>query len=225
MFLFYFFPELILVSSLVFLQQILEAVNTAHEERILHADLKPANFLLVKGVLKLIDFGIAKSILGDTTNIESDAQVGTLNYMSPETFLMTERDEHGNIIKRGRSADIWALGCILYQMVYGKTPFAHITSLHAKIQEVANPRHKINYLPLSNPHLLDIMKKCLTYNRDERSRIPQLLSHPFLQPVHVSNVGAKIEEEILRQIRVEEGQGRDVAALVKVLERVKMLSL
>lgn len=56
-------------------QQILLAVNTIHEERIVHSDLKPANFLLVKGSLKLIDFGIAKAIMSDTTNIQRDSQV------------------------------------------------------------------------------------------------------------------------------------------------------
>lgn len=57
------------------LQQILLAVNTIHEDRIVHSDLKPANFLLVKGSLKLIDFGIAKAIMSDTTNIQRDSQV------------------------------------------------------------------------------------------------------------------------------------------------------
>lgn len=57
------------------LQQILQAVNTIHEERIVHSDLKPANFLLVRGSLKLIDFGIAKAIMSDTTNIQRDSQV------------------------------------------------------------------------------------------------------------------------------------------------------
>jgi len=50
-------------------------VNTIHEERIVHSDLKPANFLLVRGFLKLIDFGIAKAINSDTTNIQRDSQV------------------------------------------------------------------------------------------------------------------------------------------------------
>jgi serine/threonine protein kinase len=59
----------------IILQQILQAVNTIHEERIVHSDLKPANFLLVKGSLKLIDFGIAKAIMSDTTNIQRDSQV------------------------------------------------------------------------------------------------------------------------------------------------------
>ena len=53
----------------------LQAVQTIHEKAIVHSDLKPANFLLVAGSLKLIDFGIAKAIPNDTTNIYRDAQV------------------------------------------------------------------------------------------------------------------------------------------------------
>ena len=53
----------------------LEAVNVIHEERIVHSDLKPANFVLIRNTLKLIDFGIAKAIANDTTNIQRDSQV------------------------------------------------------------------------------------------------------------------------------------------------------
>lgn len=53
----------------------------------MHSDLKPANFLVVEGQLKLIDFGIAKAIQSDTTSIARENQVGTLNYMSPEAIL------------------------------------------------------------------------------------------------------------------------------------------
>lgn len=53
----------------------LEAVHTIHEERIVHGDLKPANFVCVQGRLKLIDFGIAKAIQNDTTNIVRENQV------------------------------------------------------------------------------------------------------------------------------------------------------
>lgn len=55
----------------------LEAVQVIHEEKIVHSDLKPANFVLVKGALKLIDFGIANAISNDTTNIQRDHQVST----------------------------------------------------------------------------------------------------------------------------------------------------
>jgi serine/threonine-protein kinase TTK/MPS1 len=62
-------------------EQMLQAVHTIHEENIIHTDLKPANFLLVEGALKLIDFGIAKAIPNDTTNIQREHQTGTVNYM------------------------------------------------------------------------------------------------------------------------------------------------
>ena len=57
--------------------QILQAVQVIHDEKIVHSDLKPANFVLVKGQLKLIDFGIANAIANDTTNIQRDHQVNT----------------------------------------------------------------------------------------------------------------------------------------------------
>ena len=56
----------------------LEAVEAIHNEKIVHSDLKPANFVLVKGRLKLIDFGIANAIANDTTNIQRDNQVETI---------------------------------------------------------------------------------------------------------------------------------------------------
>jgi serine/threonine-protein kinase TTK/MPS1 len=54
----------------------LQAVHVIHEEKIVHSDLKPANFVVVKGQIKLIDFGIANAIANDTTNIQRDHQVG-----------------------------------------------------------------------------------------------------------------------------------------------------
>lgn len=53
----------------------LEAVQAVHEQKVVHSDLKPANFVLVKGRLKIIDFGIAKAIANDTVNIQRDVQV------------------------------------------------------------------------------------------------------------------------------------------------------
>lgn len=66
--------------------KMLQAVHAVHQENVVHTDLKPANFVLVKGRLKIIDFGIAKAIANDTVNIQRDQQIGTVNYMSPEAI-------------------------------------------------------------------------------------------------------------------------------------------
>lgn len=64
-----------LLSGMLTVGQMLQAVHVIHEEKIVHSDLKPANFVLVRGQLKLIDFGIANAIANDTTNIQRDHQV------------------------------------------------------------------------------------------------------------------------------------------------------
>jgi serine/threonine-protein kinase TTK/MPS1 len=57
----------------------LEAVQAVHDQNVVHTDLKPANFVLVKGKLKIIDFGIAKAIANDTVNIHRDTQVSPVS--------------------------------------------------------------------------------------------------------------------------------------------------
>jgi serine/threonine-protein kinase TTK/MPS1 len=78
-------------------QQMLEAVHTIHEARIIHSDLKPANFVLVKGTIKLIDFGIAGAIQADTTNLVRDNQIGTINFISPEALTDTSAGDGSNL--------------------------------------------------------------------------------------------------------------------------------
>jgi serine/threonine protein kinase len=67
----------------------LEAVQVIHDEKIVHSDLKPANFVLVKGQLKLIDFGIANAIANDTTNIQRDHQASTP--FAPQLIVTKDR--------------------------------------------------------------------------------------------------------------------------------------
>ncbi|GMS79749.1 hypothetical protein PENTCL1PPCAC_1924, partial [Pristionchus entomophagus] len=71
-------------------EEMLQAVKFVHEHKVVHMDLKPANFLLVSGNLKLIDFGIASSIPSDKTSLLKESQMGTLSYMSPEALIVAE---------------------------------------------------------------------------------------------------------------------------------------
>ena len=98
----------------------LKSVSVVHKMNIVHSDLKPANFLIVNGTLKIIDFGIASKISDDKTHVTKDNTMGTFNYMSPEAI------QSGENVKIGVKSDVWSLGCILYQMVYKKLPFGHI---------------------------------------------------------------------------------------------------
>lgn len=177
--------------------QMLEAVHTIHEARIIHGDLKPANFLIVQGRLKLIDFGIARAIIAeDTTKIFRDSQVGTPNYMAPEALCAEEEEdeEYIDASKRwttlesspkryrvGRASDVWSLGCILYQMVYGRAPFAHVKNTFQKLRYIQDPNIEITYKPVSNPFLLDVLRGCLQRDPNRRVSIPHLLEHPFIK--------------------------------------------
>ncbi|KAL7555558.1 hypothetical protein ACA910_013035 [Epithemia clementina (nom. ined.)] len=164
--------------------QMLSAVHCIHEHRIIHGDLKPANFLFVKGTLKLIDFGIAKAIeTHDTTNIYRESQIGTLNYMSPEAIEDSGASQDKPTMRIGRASDIWSLGCILYQMVYGKTPFADLHMIQ-KLQAIINPKHEIPFPETVDALAIDVIKQCLQRRPELRPPIVGknglLNEHPFL---------------------------------------------
>lgn len=200
-------------------QQMLEAVQTIHKERIVHSDLKPANFLFVEGQLKLIDFGIAKTMKdSNTTSIMRESQVGTLNYMSPESILS---GNGGAGHKVGRPSDVWALGCIFYQMVYGHTPFSHLPFIQ-KLHAITDNNHEISFPAVPNPHAMDVMKRCLDRNPKERITIPQLLEHPYLHPetVATTNTENSISVEQLQHILSHFAQGLGDRSLSEVSQEI-----
>jgi serine/threonine-protein kinase TTK/MPS1 len=78
-----------LYTLVTYWHQMLQAVNYIHANGVIHSDLKPANFLMINGRLKLIDFGIASNIAIDSTSIIKFSQAGTFNYISPEALIDT----------------------------------------------------------------------------------------------------------------------------------------
>lgn len=196
-------------------KEMLECVKAVHEYDIVHSDLKPANFLSVQGKLKLIDFGIANAIdIDNTINVHRDSHIGTPNYMSPESITDTnapmpgsERNGNGGrMMKLGKASDVWSLGCILYQMVYGRPPFAHIANQISRIMAITNPRVVIEYpsvgvggVPVPAA-VKNTLRKCLQRDANLRPTVRQLLSSndPFLYPEAGNSVA--MSEELLGQI-------------------------
>lgn len=208
-----------------FWKEMLECVQAVHAHDIVHSDLKPANFLLAQGRLKLIDFGISNTIQDHTVNVHRDQHVGTPNYMSPETLIDSNAsagmastvDPVPKLMKLGKPSDVWSLGCILYQMVYGKPPFAHISNPMQRVMAIANSRHAIAFplvgvgsVPLPSG-LLSTLRRCLNRDQTLRPTVTQLLAPAdlFLDPdaklegtvpVGVEWI-AKVQDCILQHIR------------------------
>lgn len=179
-------------------KEMLECVRAIHAHAVVHSDLKPANFVLVKGRLKLIDFGIANSIRTDETiNVHRETMAGTINYMSPESLMdsteyalmsihsgrsYTPASGAPKVVKVGKPSDVWSLGCILHQMVYGMPPFGKMAEPRLRIHAIVDWSHWIEIPPTAEDGwrvpaaLIQTMRRCLSRDQKDRPTCETLLS-------------------------------------------------
>uniref|UniRef100_A0A8I5U4P9 Serine/threonine-protein kinase 36 n=1 Tax=Pongo abelii TaxID=9601 RepID=A0A8I5U4P9_PONAB len=147
--------------------QLVSALYYLHSHRILHRDMKPQNILLAKGGgIKLCDFGFARAMSTNTMVLTSIK--GTPLYMSPE--LVEERPyDH--------TADLWSVGCILYELAVGTPPF-YATSIFQLVSLIL--KDPVRWPSTISPCFKNFLQGLLTKDPRQRLSWPDLLYHPFI---------------------------------------------
>ena len=162
-----------LEDALPIARQIAEALETAHEHGIVHRDLKPANIKVSdEGQVKVLDFGLAKALEGDASSVDVSHSptltmgatrqgviLGTAAYMAPE-------QARGKAVDR--RADIWAFGCVLYEMLTGRRAFeGEVVS--DTLAAILRGEPDWTALPASTPgSIRRLLRRCLEKDRRER---------------------------------------------------------
>ncbi len=156
-------------------KQITEALEYAHERGIVHRDLKPANVKVTNDdAVKVLDFGLAKAIEGDAASIDISTSptmsrmatlagvlLGTAAYMSPEQAKGKAVD---------RRADIWAFGCVLYEMLTGRQTFTGETVTDT-LAAVIRAEPDWSQLPAATPMRVRVLlQRCLQKDPKQRLR-------------------------------------------------------
>jgi serine/threonine-protein kinase len=158
-------------------KQAAAAVGAAHQQGIIHRDLKPDNLFLVPDAelgirVKILDFGIAKLTINDdkVSVTQTGAVMGTPLYMSPE-----QAGGAGNVDPR---ADVYSLGCILFEMACGRPPFVKAgigETIAAHIYE--EPPEPRSLEPSISPALEGLILRALAKSSDERQQTMVELRH------------------------------------------------
>jgi serine/threonine protein kinase/Tol biopolymer transport system component len=150
--------------------EMIDALDTAHRSGIVHRDLKPANVAITDSGSKLLDFGIAKLVARDgrvsapadaVYGTRRGAVIGTAGYMSPEQACGQDVDKR---------ADIWAFGCVLFEMLSGRPAFAR-DAVSDTLAGVLEREPEWGLLPPATPRsLVQLMRRCLQKDPARRLR-------------------------------------------------------
>jgi serine/threonine-protein kinase len=173
-------------------RQIAKALAAAHKAGIIHRDLKPANIMVNnQNAVKVLDFGLAKPIAKSLNDVAatfpevtvSGMVLGTAAYMSPEQVRGEGVDT---------ASDIWALGCVLYQMLTSMRPFRGESIPEIMASILRDPVDPIRlYNPDAPASLCELVEKCLSKD-------------PFLRPPDASSIASSFRQ-IFHEIRQKQG--------------------
>ncbi|KAM4692670.1 serine/threonine-protein kinase tousled-like 2 isoform 1-T1 [Rhinophrynus dorsalis] len=173
------------------IMQIVNALKYLNEIKppIIHYDLKPGNILLVNGTacgeIKITDFGLSKIMDDDSYNsvdgMELTSQgAGTYWYLPPECFVVGKEPP-----KISNKVDVWSVGVIFYQCLYGRKPFGHNQSQQDILQEntiLKATEVQFPPKPVVTPEAKAFIRRCLAYRKEDRIDVQQLASDPYLLP-------------------------------------------
>ena len=157
-------------DALKIAKEVAEALVHAHENSIIHRDIKPHNILLTQSKrVKVTDFGIAKAITSNTITAQNTNSImGSVHYFSPE-------QAKGNYT--GAQSDIYSLGIVMYEMLTGQLPFDGESPISIAIKHIQEKVRPINEIKSDIPKDVQrIVEKCLQKNKDLRyNNVTELL--------------------------------------------------
>jgi serine/threonine protein kinase len=160
-------------QTVFYLRQIIKALKVLHEYNIIHRDLKPANVFLAKdNQIKLGDFGLSRTVALDNL---AQTYVGSPFYMSPEVLMTRNNGSERYDFK----ADIWSLGCIVYELISGRRPFDS-KDLDDMILNFRISSYDFLSGQSLSPVCIDFLKRIFRVNAEERIGFDEMCEHEFV---------------------------------------------